>query len=154
MLMFMNTMCRITPPSRSSVLAIAERHQREVLNTTSAFDASLVWCCPPESGTAVADFAGGGICASDHERGDPAIGWRGGSLATGGDSSLVDCRVRDGLGGPDDLGFAGVAVGPSRCLEVGAILVEPRSWWTASEWGQFNWSQYGGDTDDPWEEDY
>ena len=27
-------------------------------------------------------------------------------------------------------------------------------WWTASEWGQHNWSQYGGDTDDPWEEDY
>ena len=27
-------------------------------------------------------------------------------------------------------------------------------WWTVSEWGQDNWSQYGGDTDDPWEEDY
>ena len=26
-------------------------------------------------------------------------------------------------------------------------------WWTVSEWGQDNWSQYGGDTDDLWEED-
>ena len=91
-------------------MATAERHQREVLNTTSAFDVPLVRCRPREVGTAVGDCAGGGICASDHERGDPAIGSRGGSLATGGDSSLVDCRVRDGLGGPDDLGFSGVAV--------------------------------------------
>ena len=82
----------ITPPSRSSVLAIAERHQREVLNTTSALDAPLVRCRPPEVGTAVGDCAGGGISASGHERGDPAIGSRGGSLAKGGDSSLVDCR--------------------------------------------------------------
>ena len=26
-------------------------------------------------------------------------------------------------------------------------------WWTVSEWGQDNWSQHGGDTDDLWEED-
>ena len=63
------------------------------------------------------------------------IGTRGLSRARASDSSLTDHRqaYRDlgelwhGLDGPDFLGFAGMAVGPPRCLVAGPILVALRS---------------------------
>ena len=78
-------MFRRHPPGETSAFAV--RHYTDLEEDLEAVDLSNIAELEAER-----DCEGEVSCASDHERGDPAIGSRGGSLAKGGDSSLVDCR--------------------------------------------------------------
>ena len=73
------------PPGETSAFAV--RHYTDLEEDLEAVDLSNIAELEAER-----DCEGEVSCASDHERGDPAIGTRGLSRARGSDSSIADRR--------------------------------------------------------------